>query len=100
MEEWQRVDGGGGGWDSMWERCVLILAIERARSMIALAMGSGVGAEDAEIAGGNEVASSGGALGWTVHPDIAAKTEAAARSLALNTKLIGFEILPKLLQRL
>jgi hypothetical protein len=78
----------------MWERRALISATERARSVIALAMGSGVSAEDIEIAGG------GGTLGWTVHPDIAANTEAATRSLALNTKLIGFVILPKPLQRL
>jgi hypothetical protein len=84
----------------MWERRALISATERARSVIALAMGSGVSAEDIEIAGGDKVAGSGGTLGWTVHPDIAANTEAATRSLALNTKLIGFVILPKLLQRL
>jgi len=70
-------------------------------------MGSGAGIEDvargAEMAGGNKLAAGGGALGWIVpvsDPDIAAETKADARSLALNTKLIGFEILPELLRRL
>jgi hypothetical protein len=55
------------------------------------------------IAARGAEAGSGSALGWTMlvsDIDIAAETQAAARSLALNTKLIGFEILPELLRRL
>ena len=51
----------------MWERRALMSATKRAKSVIALAMGSGASVEDAaggaEMAGGDELAGGGGALG-------------------------------------